>query len=274
MHSTEFNGWLSQPGWGLIGFKTYLRSSEGGLSAGCANSGVGFATAKAIASASPDYLVIIGSRVLENGQAVVEEIQSLETTKGTLTSIQVDVTDRESIASAAKQVDSQFGRVDVLINNAGVLSKSPSTKLAMEETFAVNCIGPALVAEIFNPLLLKSDRPYSIFISSALGSLTEAADPTSPHSSYDGVPYRMSKAALNMLAVQQHKQFGPKGIKVFTLCPGLVRSNLRGKDENAISSGGRAGDPMVSAQMILGVMQGQRDGDVGKFLQEDSVCDW
>ncbi|RHZ67328.1 putative short chain dehydrogenase/reductase [Aspergillus thermomutatus] len=239
-----------------------------------ANSGVGFATAKAVALASPEYHVIIGSRSLANGQAAVQEIQSSETTKGSLSSVQIDVTDPTSIESAAKQIESQFGRLDVLINNAGVASQAQSTKTAMEETFAVNSIGPALVAETFNPLLMKSARPYSIFVSSVLGSLSEAADPASLAYYYDGVTYRMSKAALNMLVVQQHKQFGPKGIHVFAVCPGLVRSNLRGKDEEAVSAGGRAGDPMVSAEMILGIIEKKRDGDVGKFLRGERVVNW
>ncbi|GIK04327.1 hypothetical protein Aspvir_008407 [Aspergillus viridinutans] len=239
-----------------------------------ANSGIGFATAKTILSASSDYHVIIGSRSVQNGQNAVEAIQSMGTTKGSLSSVQLDVTDPTSIESAAKHIESQFGRLDVLINNAGVFSQAQSTKKAMEETFAVNCIGPALVAEAFNPLLMKSARPYSIFISSILGSLSEAADPASPVHYYDGVTYRMSKAALNMLVIQQHKLFGPKGIRVFSLCPGLVRSNLRGKGEEDVSAGGRAGDPMVPAEMILGLIEGKRDADVGKFLRGERVLNW
>lgn len=239
-----------------------------------ANSGIGFATAKTIVSALSDYHVIIGSRSLQNGQNALQEIQSSETTKGSLSSIQLDVTDATSIESAAKQIELEFGHLDVLINNAGVFSQAQSTKTAMEETFAVNCIGPALVAKAFNFLLMKSARPYSIFISSILGSLSEAADPTSPVHYYDGVTYRMSKAALNMLVVQQHKLFGPKGIKVYAVCPGLVRSNLRGKSEEDVSAGGRAGDPIVPAEMILGITEGKRDADIGKFLRGERVLNW
>ncbi|KAF4271755.1 hypothetical protein LV164_007912 [Aspergillus fumigatus] len=225
-------------------------------------------------TASPDYHVIMGSRSLENGQNAVQAIQSSEATKGSLSSVQLDVTDPTSIASAAKQIEAQFGRVDVLVNNAGVFSQSHVTKTAMEETFAVNSIGPALVSEVCNPLLMKSARPYSIFISSILGSLSEAADPSSSVHYYDGVAYRMSKAALDMLVVQQHKQFSLKGIRVFAVCPGLVRSNLRGMSEEDVSAGGRAGDPMVAAEMILGIIQGKRDADAGKFLRGDMVLNW
>ncbi|KAK9638689.1 hypothetical protein HCH54_009533 [Aspergillus fumigatus] len=216
----------------------------------------------------------MGSRSLENGQNAVQAIQSSEATKGSLSSVQLDVTDPTSIASAAKQIEAQFGRVDVLVNNAGVFSQSHVTKTAMEETFAVNSIGPALVSEVCNPLLMKSARPYSIFISSILGSLSEAADPSSSVHYYDGVAYRMSKAALDMLVVQQHKQFSLKGIRVFAVCPGLVRSNLRGMSEEDVSAGGRAGDPMVAAEMILGIIQGKRDADAGKFLRGDMVLNW
>jgi NAD(P)-dependent dehydrogenase (short-subunit alcohol dehydrogenase family) len=260
----------------LITGKNDRRNSafEPGLTIAGANSGIGFATAKAIVSASSDYHVIIGSRSMQNGQSAVQTIQSSETTKGSLSSVELDVTDPTSIESAAKHIESQFGRLDVLINNAGVFSQAQSTKTAMEETFAVNCTGPALVAEAFNPLLMKSARPYSIYISSILGSLSEATDRASPVHYYDGVTYRMSKAALNMLVVQQHKLFGPKGIRVFAVCPGLVRSNLRGKGEEDVSAGGRAGDPMVPAEMILGIIEGKRDADVGKFLRGERVLNW
>jgi NAD(P)-dependent dehydrogenase (short-subunit alcohol dehydrogenase family) len=84
----------------------------------------------------------------------------------------------------------------------------------------------------------------------------------------------MSKAALDMLVVQQHKLFGSKGIRVFAVCPGLVRSNLRGKGEEDVSAGGRAGDPIIPAEMILSIIEGKRDADVGKFLRDDRVLSW
>lgn len=85
-----------------------------------ANSGIGLATAEVIASSSPEYHVIIASRNAENGKAAVEQVKTSGSVKGSLSSIQLDVNDPSSITNAAKQVEEEFGRLDVLINNAGI----------------------------------------------------------------------------------------------------------------------------------------------------------
>jgi len=84
----------------------------------------------------------------------------------------------------------------------------------------------------------------------------------------------MSKSALNMWALQESKELKEKGIKVFIMCPGLVRSNLRGKAEDMVSAGGNAGDPAVSGQTMLSIVEGKRDEDVGKFVHKDGLYDW
>lgn len=131
-----------------------------------------------------------------------------------------------------------------------------------------------LVTDAFTPLLLLSPRPYLIQISSALGSVGLATDPSSEHSIPAWEEYRMSKAALNMMTVQMARRLGEKGVKVFAFCPGLVRSNLRGVAEEEVSAWGRAGDPMVSGRGILDIVSGKRDGDVGKFVWMGGVYPW
>lgn len=101
-----------------------------------------------------------------------------------------------------------------------------------------------------------------------------AADPQSSIYSFDGYAYRMSKAALNMLALQDVKLLGRQGVKVFAVCPGLVESGLRGHSEQERSAGGRAGDPKVSGETILSILEGKRDEDVGKFVHKDGVYPW
>ncbi|KAF9890000.1 hypothetical protein FE257_006680 [Aspergillus nanangensis] len=239
-----------------------------------ANSGIGYATAEVLAAESPNYHVILASRSLSNGKAALQAIEAACIVKGSLSVIQLDVTDRASIEAAAKQIDQQFGRLDVLINNAGIVSRNSSLKIAIEETFAVNVIGVALVAEAFTPLLLRSPCPYSLFMSSGLGSLSMATDPNAGSYSAPYNVYRMSKAALNMFVVQQYKELNKKGVKVFAVCPGLVRSNLRGKDEESVSESGIAGDPKESGRTILSVIEGRRDGDLGRFVHAGGVYAW
>jgi NAD(P)-dependent dehydrogenase (short-subunit alcohol dehydrogenase family) len=139
-----------------------------------------------------------------------------------------------------------------------------------------NVIGPVLVADAFRPLLLKSESPYSIYVSSGLGSMAMAADPENYMYSSDYTAYRSTKAALNMVVLQDYKlskKSAPK-LKIFAFCPGLVVSNLRGESEEARNVGGAAGDPDVSGSSLLSVVKGERDGDVGKFVHKDGVYPW
>jgi NAD(P)-dependent dehydrogenase (short-subunit alcohol dehydrogenase family) len=188
------------------------------------------------------------------------------------------VTDESSVNAAAKQVEAQFGRLDVLINNAGItdatLPDNYSLKQKLDTVLTTNVTGPAIVSKAFQPLLFKSKNAYSIYVSSGLGSMTLASDPTGNYYRSPWSIYRLSKTGLNMWAYQESKELAERGVKVFVVCPGLVRSNLRGKKEESVSAGGRATDPMVSGQTMLNIIEGKRDKDVGKFVHKDGVYGW
>lgn len=212
-------------------------------------------------------------RSLSKVSSAASELRALPNINGTFSTLQLEVTSPASIASAVSSVTDSYGRLDALINNAGIVSTSKDTLTSFRDTFETNVYGPVLISEAFRPLLLKSSNAYSLFITSGLGSLGLASDPNSPHSAYQGTSYRASKAALNMVAVEEMKVC--KGqVKVFTCCPGLVTSNLRGTSEAARSAGGNAEDPETSGRMVLDVLEGMRDGDVGGFVQRGGVYPW
>jgi NAD(P)-dependent dehydrogenase (short-subunit alcohol dehydrogenase family) len=241
-----------------------------------ANSGVGFATAKVLASASDSFHVIITSRTLSKAEAAKSEIEA-GGIKGTLSTLQLDVTDEKSISEAVAHVEQEFGRLDVLINNAGVGSLGiGNVKTAFKMALETNVMGPAMVAAAFRPLLFKSENPYSIFVSSGQGTLVRnAVQRMSTHGNIkNGGAYAVSKAALNMLAVLEHGEYGPKGLKVFAMSPGFVRSNLRGASEEERSGWGNAGDPEVSGELALSIVQGKRDADVGCLVHKDGIYPW
>lgn len=241
-----------------------------------ANSGIGYASSKIIASASPNYHVLVAGRSLPKVEAAIKQLQSEAQIKGKLTPLELDVNSDTSIAAAAKKVEQEFGRVDVLVNNAGIAGlPAKSYKEQIDMVLETNVTGPLLVSEAFMPLVLKSKNPYSIFVSSALGSLSKASDPKDTIYYTDNWQvYRMSKSALDMIAVTEYHKWTPKGVKVFALCPGLVRSFLRGPEEDRISAGGRAGDPDTSGETMLSIIEGNRDADVGKFVHKDGVYPW
>ncbi|KAF2674329.1 short chain dehydrogenase/reductase [Microthyrium microscopicum] len=242
-----------------------------------ANSGIGCATAKVFASSSSDYHIIVAGRNLKNCETAVSEIKA-SGVKGNLTTLLLDVTSQESVDTAASEVEKQFGRLDVLINNAGIsdttLTEVPEFKKRLDAVLTTNITGPAIVSLAFRHLLFKSSNAYSIYVSSGLGSISQTADPSSLRYNSGYTVYRLSKTALNMWAIQEYKELKDKGVKVFIMCPGLVRSNLRGKTEDKVSAGGHAQDPTVSGQTILSIAEGKRDADAGKFVHKDGLYEW
>ncbi|EXJ93215.1 hypothetical protein A1O3_01772 [Capronia epimyces CBS 606.96] len=240
-----------------------------------ANSGVGYAISKVIASASEHFHVIMSGRSLDKVNAAKAELQATGDIKGTLSSLQLDVVDEKSIEQAVAAVDQQHGRLDVLINNAGVTSSNPDIRTRFQTCMETNVLGATLVATTFRPLLLKSKNPYSVYVSSGVGSLHTAAGPDSFATKFpNGEMYRASKAAVNMVMLDEWARFKDQGLKTFGVDPGLVVSNLRGTSEQARSAFGRAEDPIVAGRSVLSIIQGERDGDTGKVVYRESIHPW
>ena len=242
-----------------------------------ANSGIGYATVKVLAEADANHHIIMTGRNQEALDTAKKEIEA-NGIKGKLSTITLDVTKEDSVRTAAVQVEKEFGRLDVLVNNAGLsdnsLPKEWSFKQKLDQILTTNVTGPAIVALAFRPLLIKAGDAKSIYITSGLGSLSNCSNPESRHYHSKWTAYRTSKSALNMWALQDFKESTPEGVKVFTFCPGLVRSRLRGPEEEFVSAGGNAGDPAVSGESILQIIKGERDEDVGQFIHKDGVYPW
>lgn len=238
-----------------------LISSQGG------NSGIGFETVAALLKASANYHVIMAARSIEKAQKAVDEIKSLhgDALKGEVSLVRIDVTDIESVRAAQQDVESRFGRVDVLINNAGIIvTRECDTLTNLRETFETNAFGPAIVTEIFEPLLKKSSRPKIIYVSSGQGSMTLKLDPANPHRLIRGDFYRMSKSALNMLATSHRVHFADWGCRVTAFDPGFCVSNLTGPEGRKMRIKNGARDPAEPARELVRIIEGKRDADWDK----------
>ncbi|KAI1774058.1 NAD(P)-binding protein [Hypoxylon cercidicola] len=236
------------------------------------NQGVGYETAKNLVLSSQDYHVILGSRDISKGEAAAKELQATEGIKGTVSSTQIDVTNDQSVDAAASRIASEYGRLDVLVNNAGIVSvASPPTREALRRILETNVVGSLSVTEAFLGLLRKSAHkpPRLVFVSSSTGSITHAADPNSPYYSPGATEYRTSKAALNMLMVMYYARLKPEGFFVFGADPGLRATNFTGDAVSLRERG--AAEPWQGGERVASVIKGEKDDNVGKVLGEYGV---
>jgi NAD(P)-dependent dehydrogenase (short-subunit alcohol dehydrogenase family) len=241
-----------------------------------ANQGVGRAVATILAR-KHNFTVIIGSRQLSAGQKVADELQ---TEGGSATVVQLDLTSDDSIAAAVTTITDKFGRLDVLINNAGVLldqggswcktQPTLTTRQLFEQTFNTNLIGTACLTEALLPLLHKAKAPPGpriIFVSSIMGAFSYATDRTTQSWPLDYKAYDASKAAVNMLAVNYARILEGVGGTANVACPGLVSTNLLGF--NAAGA-----PPEVGAQRIVELATMGEGGPNGTFSNKDGPLAW
>ncbi|KAM3068641.1 hypothetical protein ACMFMG_011164 [Clarireedia jacksonii] len=212
-------------------------------------------------------------RSVEKGEAALKTIQA-QNPSSSVSVVQLDVTSEESLSAAYDSISSEFGRLDVLINNAGIASFEKTLRAELRETFEANTFGAALTTEKFVPLLEKSKGARLLYITSGLGSMGLCEDPKHWTYAVDAMTYRMSKAAMNMLMVCHHKQFQEKGWKVWGVCPGYVITNLTGEEDRENRAKRGALSATTSAETITSVVEGKRDQDVGKVVHKDGVWPW
>lgn len=203
-----------------------------------ANQGVGFQVAKELVANG--ITVLIGSRNLERGEAAAKEIG-----EGAI-AVQLDVTDRASIAAATEHIGKEFGRLDLLVNNAAIsnvrkqqlgLSLQEYAKITLasnasldevREVWETNVFGVLAVYQAMLPLLRNSSDARIINVSSGVGSLTINADPTYPHHKFYSVVYPASKTALNAITLAMMVELEATKIKINLVSPGFTKTNLNG----------------------------------------------
>ncbi|KZL85173.1 short chain dehydrogenase [Colletotrichum incanum] len=231
-----------------------------------ANQGIGYDTSVALASASPQNHVIIGARSQERGAKAVEELRA-RNPAGTVSLLQLDITSDDSIKAAVEKITAEFGLLDVLVNNAGMIIMQPKDRRSeLLETFNTNVASTLILTEALVPLLQKSKNPRIINVSSGLGSISERTTPGSPFYEVPSEAYRISKAALNMATAHMVFDYKSWNAKVWAYCPGYVVTNFTGENDrqNRIASGADSSE--TSAQGILEIVEGARDSEVGKFV--------
>jgi NAD(P)-dependent dehydrogenase (short-subunit alcohol dehydrogenase family) len=225
-----------------------------------ANKGLGRETVRRLAELG--WTVLLGSRSAERG---AEAAAALD---GDVVPIVIDVTDDASVAAAAKEVDARFGRLDVLINNAGIIGGMASAEEAgpveMRAALETNVVGPVRVTREFLPLLRRSAAPRIVMVSSGMGSLAITTDPARFESTLVGLHYPASKAALNMVTTQYAKAL--PGFRVNAADPGYTATDLNFNQGTQTVQEGT--DAIVALATVA------PDGPTGGFFDRNGVVPW
>ena len=200
-----------------------------------ATAGMGLEIARELAAHG--LKVIVGARDIERGHAVAAELCAAG---GNVVPVQLDVTDPVIVSHAAAWVSGQIGRLDVLINNAGIArdqKKKPAetTLQDFRETYETNVFGVATVTNAFLPMLLKSEDGRVINQSAALGSHSMTARMEPPLVKLNWLAYNSSKAALNSLTLEYAKLLRETSVRVFATSPGQVSTALNGHHQGGIT---------------------------------------
>lgn len=196
-----------------------------------ANKGIGLGTARQLAQ--QQIKVLIGARDEQKGRLAVKSLQDEGLNAEFLL---LDVTKEDSVKLAAQTVAQEQGKLDILINNAGISPEFSQEIFTFEQLsldiltqiYQTNVFGAFLTIREFLPLLRKSTAGRIVNVSSSLGSLTEQSNPASPYYGFNIVGYSSSKTALNAITVQLAKQLVDTPIKVNSVCPGWVKTDMGG----------------------------------------------
>ncbi len=230
-----------------------------------ANKGIGYEIAAGLGARG--WRVGVGARDDTRREEAVAKLQQAGVDAF---GVPLDVTSEESVTAAAAVFEQQIGRLDVLVNNAGITGGSPQapTEVSLDAIRTVvetNVFGPIRLIDAMLPLLRRSTSPRIVIMSSSVGSLTrqtasdEAVGPIS-------AAYSPSKTYLNAMMIQYAKQLKDTKILINAGCPGFVATDLNG------NQGHRT--PEQGAAIAIRLATLPDDGPTGGFFEDDGVVPW
>ncbi|OBZ14690.1 short-chain dehydrogenase [Bacillus sp. FJAT-27264] len=238
-----------------------------------ATRGIGVETARGLGKLGAT--VIIGARDEEKGQAVAAELkqEGLD-----VVSVKIDVNTISDHAAVYDYIEKNFGKLDILINNAGILLDEESVSVEvvnrtstlpielLRETFDVNFFSLIQLTQTLLPLIRKSEGGRIVNLSSILGSLTAHSDPSAPIYSMKTFAYNASKTALNAFTVHLAHELKDTPIKVNSVHPGWVRTGLGGEKASL--------DETEGSLTSIKFATLPADGPTGGFYHQDKQLPW
>jgi NAD(P)-dependent dehydrogenase (short-subunit alcohol dehydrogenase family) len=232
------------------------------------NKGIGLETARQLGKLG--ILVLVGARDLAKGEAAVAELKKDGVDAR---AVKLDVDNPSDYAAVAKLIEKDFGRLDILINNAGIFldgrtknETSTTSQEILRKTFDTNFFAVVGLTQALLPLLRKSLGGRIVNLSSILGSLTLHATPGSPVYEAKTFAYDASKAALNAFTVHLAHELKDTKIKVNSAHPGWVKTEMGGE--------GAMLEVEVGAQTSVELATLQDSGPNGGYIHLGKSLPW
>ncbi len=195
------------------------------------NKGIGLETGRQLGKLG--VTILIGARDLAKGEAAVAELKKDGVDAR---AVKIDVLNAADYAAVAKAIEKDFGKLDILINNAGIMldartgnETSTTSQKLLRETFDTNLFAVVELTQVLLPLIKKSEAGRIVNLSSILGSLTLHSDPKSFIYDAKTFAYDTSKVALNSFTVHLAHELKGTKIKVNSAHPGWVKTDMGGE---------------------------------------------
>jgi NAD(P)-dependent dehydrogenase (short-subunit alcohol dehydrogenase family) len=221
-----------------------------------ANRGIGLAVCRQLGARG--MAVIVGARELDRGEEAARELRSNGIAA---TARKLDVTAQADVDALASWLEGDLGRVDVLVNNAGILVEGAATTLDLalaERAWQVNVLGAWRMANALVPLMRRRRHGRIVNVSSEAGSLASMA-------SY-APAYSVSKAAMNAITRLLASELRGTGILVNSVCPGWVATDMGGS--------GAPRTPEQGAASVVWAAILPADGPTGGFYRDGRPIAW
>lgn len=231
-----------------------------------ANKGLGFETARELGKQG--ITVLIGARDKTRGTEAEAKLKS-ENLDAQF--VHLDVNDTATHETARQFVETNYGKLDILINNAAIVVESTekASELSLEklrQTFDTNFFGVVAVTQTFLPLVKKSESGRIVNVSSGLGSLTQNSDPNWAYAQVKPLAYNSSKTALNAFTVILASELKDTKIKVNSADPGYTATDLNNNSGTKTVAEG--------ASIIVDLATLPENGATGSYFDDQGVVPW
>jgi NAD(P)-dependent dehydrogenase (short-subunit alcohol dehydrogenase family) len=234
-----------------------------------ANKGIGFETARQLGKLG--ITIVLGSRDEAKGEAAAAKLRAEGIDSQPL---KLDITAPKDRDAAVKFIQEKFGKLDVLVNNAGIAEEggwngnntSSTTPEMLERVFETNLFAPVALTRALLPLLRKSPAARIVNLSSIMGSLTLHSDPKSPIYNVKPFAYDASKAALNAFTIHLAHELQDTNIKVNSAHPGWVKTDM-GTDAAPM-------EIVDGAKTSVALATLAKDGPNGAFIHLGKTLPW